>query len=64
MRCFPGFSVQYRAMRGAYVFGYVAAFHATIHTALGINRAKELRTPDGRPVPITDQGQALTELLG
>jgi hypothetical protein len=35
-----------------------------IHTALGINPAKELRTPDGRPMPITDQGQALTEILG
>ena len=42
----------------------VPDFHATIHTALGINPAKELRTPDGRPVPITDRGQALAELFG
>ena len=42
----------------------VPDFHATIHAALGINPAKELRTPDGRPVPITDQGQALAELFG
>ncbi|HEY2154082.1 MAG TPA: DUF1501 domain-containing protein [Isosphaeraceae bacterium] len=42
----------------------VPDLHATIHAALGINPAKELRTPDGRPVPITDRGQALTELLG
>ena len=42
----------------------VPDFHATIHAALGINPAKELRTPDGRPVPITDQGRALVELFG
>ena len=42
----------------------VPDFHATIHTALGIDAAKGMRTPDGRPVPITDQGRALTELLG
>ena len=42
----------------------VPDFHATIHAALGINPAKELRTPDGRPVPITDQGHALAELFG
>jgi hypothetical protein len=39
-------------------------FHATIHAALGIDPAKELRTPDGRPVPITDHGRALAELFG
>ena len=42
----------------------VPDFHATIHAALGINPAKELRTPDGRPVPITDRGQPAPELFG
>ncbi len=42
----------------------VADFHATIHAALGINPAKELHTPDGRPVPITDHGQPIQELFG
>jgi len=42
----------------------VPDFHATIHATLGISPAKELRTPDGRPVPITDQGHALVELFG
>ena len=42
----------------------VPDFHATIHAALGINPAKELRTPDGRPVPITDRGQPVPELFG
>src|SRR4029077_12735436 len=38
-------------------------FHATIYSALGIDPAKNLY--DGpRPVPITDGGQALRELLG
>lgn len=42
----------------------VPDFHATIHAALGINPAKELRTLDGRPVPITDRGQSIPELFG
>jgi hypothetical protein len=42
----------------------VPDFHATVHAALGIDPARELRTPDGRPVPITDHGRALTELFG
>jgi hypothetical protein len=42
----------------------VPDFHATIHAALGINPARELRTPDGRPVPITDHGRPITELFG
>jgi len=42
----------------------VPDFHATIHAALGINPGKELRTPDGRPVPITDRGRAVPELFG
>jgi hypothetical protein len=38
-------------------------FHATIHTALGIDPAKELH--DGpRPVPITDGGKPLAALFG
>ncbi len=39
-------------------------FHATIHAALGINPAKELHAEGGRPVPITDHGQPITELFG
>jgi uncharacterized protein (DUF1501 family) len=35
-------------------------FHATIHTALGIDPAKELYDGD-RPVPITDRGQPVRE---
>ena len=42
----------------------VPDFHATIHAALGIDPATELRTPDGRPVPITDGGIAVAELFG
>jgi hypothetical protein len=38
-------------------------FHATIYAALGINPAKELDAA-GRPVPITDHGQAIAELFG
>ena len=38
-------------------------FHATIHTALGINPTKELH--DGpRPVPITDSGKPVRALFG
>ena len=38
-------------------------FHATIHTALGIDPAKELY--DGpRPVPITDGGKPVRALFG
>ena len=38
-------------------------FHATIHSALGINPAKNLFAGE-RPVPITDQGKPLVELFG
>lgn len=41
----------------------VPDFHATIHTALGINPAHELF--DGsRPIPITDQGKPIAALFG
>jgi hypothetical protein len=40
----------------------VSDLHATIYAALGINPAKELHAGD-RPVPITDQGKPLGELL-
>jgi hypothetical protein len=40
----------------------VPDFHATIYAALGINPAKELQT-GGRPVPLTDHGQAIGELF-
>lgn len=39
-------------------------FHATIHAALGINPAKELKAPGGRPVPITDHGTPIARLFG
>ncbi|MDB5351505.1 MAG: hypothetical protein JWN86_2752 [Planctomycetota bacterium] len=42
----------------------VPDFHATIYAALGINPAKELRSADGRPVPITDHGRPIAELFG
>ncbi len=42
----------------------VPDFHATIHATLGINPAKELRSSDGRPVPITDHGRPIVELFG
>jgi hypothetical protein len=41
----------------------VPDFHATIYAALAISPARELRA-GGRPVPITDHGQALAELFG
>ena len=37
-------------------------FHATIHSALGIDPAKELDA-SGRPVPITDHGKAIASLF-
>ena len=37
--------------------------HATIHSALGIDPAKELRDGD-RPVPITDRGEPVRALFG
>ncbi len=40
----------------------VPDFHATIHAALGIDPAKNLFAGT-RPVPITDHGQALSELF-
>ena len=41
----------------------VPDFHATIHTALGVDPAHELF--DGsRPIPITDQGKPIAELFG
>ncbi len=41
----------------------VPDFHATIYCALGINPAKNLVTPDDRPVPITDNGKPVAELF-
>jgi hypothetical protein len=41
----------------------VPDFHATIHSALGINPARELHAGE-RPVPITDGGQPMAELFG
>ena len=40
----------------------VADFHATIHSALGINPSKNLYAED-RPVPITDRGRAIREIF-
>ena len=42
----------------------VPDFHATIHAALGINPARELISPGGRPVPITDHGKPIARLFG
>lgn len=38
-------------------------FHATIHQAMGIAPDKHLMTPDGRPVPVTDYGTPVAEIL-
>jgi len=38
-------------------------FHATIYQALGIDSGKHLMTPDNRPVPITDFGKPVEEVL-
>jgi uncharacterized protein (DUF1501 family) len=38
-------------------------YHATIHHTLGIPADKHLFTPDGRPVPVTDYGTPLAEIL-
>jgi hypothetical protein len=40
----------------------VADFHATIHSALGINPGKDLYADD-RPVPITDRGLPIREIF-
>jgi hypothetical protein len=40
----------------------VPDFHATIYTALGVNPARELKDGD-RPVPITDGGKAIGEVM-
>lgn len=42
----------------------VPDFHATIHAAIGINPARELKAPGGRPVPITDHGTPVARLFG
>ena len=42
----------------------VPDFHATILAALGINPSKELLSPGGRPVPITDHGKPVARLFG
>ncbi len=41
----------------------VPDFLATICAGMGINPAKELHTPDNRPVPITDGGRPIRELF-
>ncbi|MCA1685751.1 MAG: DUF1501 domain-containing protein, partial [Planctomycetia bacterium] len=41
----------------------VPDFHATIHAALGIDPARELKA-GGRPVPITDHGTPIARLFG
>ncbi len=41
----------------------IADFHATIHTAMGINPHRELYDGD-RPVPITDGGTAIASCFG
>ena len=38
-------------------------FHATVYAAPGIDPARELYADD-RPVPITDHGKPIRELLG
>lgn len=38
-------------------------FHATIHHSMGISPEKHLMTPDRRPVPITDYGTPVAEIL-
>ena len=37
-------------------------FHATIFHALGIREDKNLITPEGRPVPVTDYGKPIGAL--
>jgi uncharacterized protein (DUF1501 family) len=39
-------------------------FHATILTALGLDVSKDYFAPDGRLLRLTDNGQAVKELLG
>ncbi|MCG8603107.1 MAG: DUF1501 domain-containing protein, partial [Verrucomicrobiales bacterium] len=40
----------------------LADYHATIHTAMGINPGHEL-TDGNRPVPITDGGKPIAKLF-
>jgi hypothetical protein len=35
----------------------------TVYEVLGIDPRKQLRTPDGRPVEILDQGETVKELF-
>jgi hypothetical protein len=39
-----------------------AGVACTISEALGIDRRKQLRTPDGRPDEILDRGETIREL--
>ena len=42
----------------------VADLHATLLAAFGVDAAKEYRTPDGRPIKLTNGGQVVQEALG
>jgi uncharacterized protein (DUF1501 family) len=42
----------------------VADLYATLLAAFGVDAAKEYRTPDGRPIKLTNGGQVVQEALG
>jgi len=42
----------------------VADLHATILSAFGVDPAKQYRTPDGRPIKLTNAGEVVREVFG
>jgi hypothetical protein len=61
----PGQVIGATDKQGAYVTRRPvspADVACTIYEALGINPSKQLRTPDGRPIEILDQGESVKEL--
>jgi len=42
----------------------VADLHATILSAFGVDPAKQYRTPDGRPIKLTNGGEVVREVFG
>ena len=42
----------------------VADLHATLLSAFGVDPAKQYRTPDGRPIKLTNAGEVVKEVFG
>ena len=62
----PGRVIGSTDKQGAYVTRRPvspADVACTVYEALGIDPHKQLRTPDGRPIEILDQGETVKELF-